>query len=606
MLLKEYIKTHRLIMDGAMGTYFAKLAGGPNPVCEFANLENPDLIRRIHLDYLEAGAGLLRTNTFAAAREILAVGEDEQRAVISAACRIASDAAEEYRSRLIRDGKEAGEVFIAGDIGPIPESADRDEQELAEEYCVIADEMLDAGLNVILFETFAEFSSIRKAARHIKMRDPNVFIIAEFCVDKYGYTRQGFRADRLLWEAAECADIDACGLNCGIGSGHLDRVFGKMKLPDGVVLCAAPNAGYPEQFQSRMSFVNNVKYFCENMEKIAEFGIQILGGCCGTTPSYIEGLSARIVKNRPAVRTRNPEYCGKEQKKEPGRNRFEALFEEKKKSGRKVIAVELDPPYDAADDNIIGCALSLKKSGADIITIADSPMGRSRVDPVLMAVRLAGIAGLPMMPHIACRDRNMIAVRSEFLGAYVNGIRNFLIVTGDPVPSENRRSITGVFDYNSIRLMQFLREMNEEHFKADPVVYGGALNYGQGRLDKVIERMRRKMDAGAGYFLTQPVFSREDVERLREIKAKVDTRILCGIMPLVSYRNANFVKNEIAGIHVPDEIVARYRPDMTKEEAEWTGAEIASEIMEELSPFADGFYFMLPFNRVSLMEKIKL
>ena len=174
------------------------------------------------------------------------------------------------------------------------------------------------------------------------------------------------------------------------------------------------------------------------------------------------------------------------------------------------------------------------------------------------------------------------------------------------MPSEQRKATTSVFDYHSIRLMEFVKEMNQEHFIEDPIVYGGALNYCRGKIENVIDRMEKKIAAGASYFLTQPIYADEDIERIHQIKERVDTKILCGIMPLVSYRNANFIKNEMTGIHVPDEIVARYTPDMSKEEAEWVGAAIASEIIEKLSPYADGYYFMLPFNRVSLMEKIEI
>ena len=271
-----------------------------------------------------------------------------------------------------------------------------------------------------------------------------------------------------------------------------------------------------------------------------------------------------------------------------------------------MVAVEIDPPFDANDEKILECVLKLSKCNVDIITMADSPMGRSRVDSVLMSVKIAGETGMQVMPHLCCRDRNLIAMRSVILGAYVNKIRNMLIVTGDPVPSASRNEITSVFDYHSIKLMNFLKEMNEEHFGEDPIYFGGALNQGRGTLENVIKRMRDKISAGAVYFLTQPIYSDEDIDRIRQIKEQVDTKILCGIMPLISWRNANFIKNEVSGIYVPDEIVERYSPDMSKEEAEWMGAKIAGEIIEKLSPFADGYYFMLPFNRVSLMEKIKI
>lgn len=233
-------------------------------------------------------------------------------------------------------------------------------------------------------------------------------------------------------------------------------------------------------------------------------------------------------------------------------------------------------------------------------------MGRSRIDSILMSVKIMNVTGMPVMPHVCCRDKNMISMRSSLLGAYANDIRNLLIVTGDPVPDGSRLKTTGVFDYNSIRLMEYVKEMNEEHFFDEPFVFGGAFDPGVRNIDKAIERMQKKIDAGASYFLTQPIYSDETIDKIRYIKTKVNTKILCGIMPFVSYTNANFIKNEFAGIQVPDEIVARYHENMSKEEAERVGAEIANEIIKKLEPFADGYYFMLPFNRVSLMDKIMI
>lgn len=227
------------------------------------------------------------------------------------------------------------------------------------------------------------------------------------------------------------------------------------------------------------------------------------------------------------------------------------------------------------------------------------------MDSILTAVKLMHATGLPVMPHLCCRDRNMIAMRSALLGAYANDIRNALFVTGDPVPSEARANTTGVFDYDSVRLMNFAKELNLEHFSGEPLVYGGAINQGRRNFEVELSRIKKKVAAGAKFFLTQPVYSQEDENRLRRVKEETGAFLLVGIMPLVSYRNANFVKNEIVGIDVPEEILQRYRPDMTKEEGEAAGVELACEIMEQVKDWADGYYFMLPFNRVSLLEKIK-
>jgi homocysteine S-methyltransferase len=596
MKLTEYLKVNRLIPDGSMGTYYSGIVNKPGAISEYANISDPETIERIHGEYISAGAGILRTNTFAANRAVLKISQEEQRFLLHEACRIAKKAVSESRNQQ----PESEHLWIFGDIGPIPEDAIAAEEDILDEYKIMCDVFLEEGLDGIHFETFSSLYYIEKLVLYIKQKNPDIFILTSFSVNKNGYTTAGISAARLLEKASRIEEIDICGLNCGVGSGHMYQLLKKIPFPENKYIYCAPNAGYPEQMQNRMVFMDNASYFAENMRLIAELGVDILGGCCGTTPEYIRDLSLKINKAKQAIVHRKVSTEPDGAVRPVRENSFYKLFQR----GKKVIAVELDPPYNADIDQVMECAHRLKASGSDIITFADSPMGRSRVDSILMSIKIAEETGLNVMPHICCRDRNMISMRSVLLGAYIHGIRNLLIVTGDPVPGENRTKTTGVFDYNSIQLMDYVKEMNAEHFAGEPFYYGGALNPGRGNLDKIIERMQRKIEAGATYFLTQPIFSKEEADRIRYIKERVDAKILCGIMPLVSYRNASFIKNELTGIIVPDEIVARYRPDMTKEEAELTGARIAGEIMEMLDPVADGYYFMLPFNRVSLMDKI--
>lgn len=592
MRIQDYLKQHKLLMDGAMGTYYSGRENNQNAVSEYANLTAPDKIKQIHRSYIEAGAVIIRTNSFAANQQVLNITPLEQADILNASYEIASQAVQE-------SGKE---VYIACDIGPIPELGGRSEEEILEEYRYQCDTFLRYKPEIILFETFSDMVYIRKLVTYIKAVAPEVFIITNFCLNKNGYTSTGISAKTLLEEIANTKEIDAGGFNCGIGSGHMYHILKKLSFPADKYIVAAPNAGYPEQFQNRMIFMDNEAYFEENMQRITGLGVDMIGGCCGTTPSYIQKITDKInfMEEERGIRINASVLEAEKEELRP--NDFYELFA----SGRKVVAVELDPPYDAKDDSLLACAHKLKESGVDIITMADSPMGRSRIDSILMSIKLMRESGVAVMPHVCCRDKNMIAMRSGLLGAYANGIRNILIVTGDPIPSESRQSTTGVFDYNSLQLMNYVKEMNREHFSEEPIYYGGALNYGRGPVDKVIERMEKKIEAGAKYFLTQPIFSDDDIERIKYIKYRVNTRILCGIMPLVSYRNANFIKNEISGIHVPDWVIERYTPDMTREEAECTGAEIASEIIARLKDCADGYYFMLPFNRVSLMDKIHI
>ena len=596
MKIREYLETKQLLMDGAMGTYYASLAREDKNLPELASMTNPDLIRDIHLEYINAGARMIRTNTFATNTKVMQLTESEQRELIVKSCEIAKNAVGIAKRNGVKE-----DIYVAGSIGPIAISSAAGEDEIMEEYKRICNTMLASKVDAILFETFDDVRNLVPVIEYIR-RKSDVFLMINFSLNKNGYTQAGISAQRILSEVGRIEGIDACGFNCGIGSGHMNKIVKQLNLPKNKYIAVLPNASYPEQIQNRLVFLDNARYFEENMSQICTQGVHIIGGCCGTTPRYIQALKEHLsnVTVAPISPIEVKEVEKEEGKEVKWQNPLMKLFEE----GKKVVAVELDPPYDADCTKILDCAKRVKQ--ADIITFADSPMGRSRVDSILMSLKIQSETGHLVMPHISCRDRNMISMRSTLLGAYIHGIRNCLFVTGDPVPNVSRVNTTGVFDYNSIQLMNFVKEMNEEHFKEDPIWYGGALNHGRGIVERVAERMQKKIDAGASYFLTQPIYCKEDIERIARLKELVDTKILCGIMPLTSFRNANFIKNEMTGIHVPDEIVARYSEDMTKEEAEWVGAEIANEIIEQLSEVADGYYFMLPFNRVSFMDKIQV
>ena len=239
-----------------------------------------------------------------------------------------------------------------------------------------------------------------------------------------------------------------------------------------------------------------------------------------------------------------------------------------------------------------------------MLTFPDSPSGRTRVDSILMAEKVSKETGMCVMPHLAARDKNAIAMRSQLLGAHINGINNFLVVTGDPVPAVARQTVKAVFNFNSIGLMNIIHDMNTEQFADSPVVFGGAINQNRRNLNVEIDRIRKKMEMGADFFFTQPVFTEKGINLLRQIKEETGARILCGVMPFVSRRNAVFMKNEMTGIEVDEQIIARYPENATKEEGEAVGIEIAREVMAQTADFVDGYYFSFPFNRVYLLEKI--
>ena len=596
MNIKEYIKHHIVIMDGAMGTYFDSLNTGSEAVAEDCNLLAPEKIKSIHLEYLHSGANLIRTNTFALNREFaLSKGyesEETQTAFLKdcvhAACMIAKEA--------VRDS--AASAWIAADIGPISEHffqhVDRNEKK---EYQFLIDQFLNEGIEIFDFETFSDIEIIRWAARYIKENNPNAFVMASFALNRNGYTSKGFSAKRLFREAAQESAIDCYGCNCLIGASHMYNVLKNQPLSSDKYMMALPNSGYPQIIRGRTFYSDSAQYYTDKMLYIADLGFNILGGCCGTTPKHILTLSEAMKKRKPVLRKQTTDFdhpaVVSKSKNNP--------FLEKLEKGETVIAVELDPPFDQNEEKLLEGSYQLKQHKVDIITLADSPLGRSRADSFLLASRIHTMVDIPVMPHIACRDRNRISMHSTILGGHINGIRNMLIVTGDPVPTGERDTTKAVFDFNSIQFMNYVKEINRELLNDDVFAYGGAVNQNQANLDKVIERMQKKMDAGASYFLTQPIYSVSDIMRIKEMKARLNTKILCGIMPLVSYRNALFMKNEMPGIFVPDEVISKYHPDMTREEAEAVARSISLSVIRQLKDVADGYYFMTPFNRVSLI-----
>lgn len=596
MDIREYLKGHRLLADGAFGTYYMQKNGGYKTV-ELANIKNSKIVEQIHLDYLKAGAKLIRTNTFSANKMVLGGERAWRKEVIQAGYACARNAIETF---CITESGDASELFIAASIGPIPDSLIEEEQEILEEYRFICDSFLECGAKIFCFETCADLRFVLSAAAYIKEQAGEAaFVITNFCLNRYGYTKSGIYAGKLIELAEQSKAVDAIGLNCGIGTGHMLHILKEVKPYTDKFFVVMPNSGYPERIQDRTVYLDNAQYFAEMMGEIAEFGVDMLGGCCGTTPDYIRCTKEKIDFDSPAINRKREGQKKVLTKKEPDYTTNE--FCRKLKEGKKVIAVELDPPYDAKIQGIMDRANLLKAAGVDLLTFADSPMARPRMDSVLTAVKVQNEVGISVMPHISCRDKNMIAMRAQILGAYVNGIRNLLIVTGDPVPGSERGMVSSVFDFYSVRLMEFVQEMNREHFLQEPIGYGGAIQYVRANLDVEIERVRKKMAAGAQYFLTQPVFSKEDMERIAYIKSQVDVKILCGIMPLVNLNNAKFIANEISGIHVPEEVIAEFSPGMSREEGEAVGVRIARRVIQGIDKVVDGYYFMVPFNRVYLV-----
>lgn len=597
MFIREYLQEKKIITDGAFGTYYASKYSAPEEIPERANINYPDRVRAIHQEYIVSGAKLIRTNTFASNTVILEENIEGVKANICSAVEIANSAVKAYDDSLT--------LYVSGDIGPIPAPAFIDRESVMEEYKVLAETFIEKGVSILIFESFAELDVIIPAIEHAKKLAANsgmdLFIIVQFALNQFGYSAAGLSARKLIEDASKINEIDALGFNCGIGPAHMQSIMEKIVFPDDKFITSIPNAGYPKISRNQIKYSDTAKYFEEKMQELADFGSDILGGCCGTNPTFIEGLAQKLeLSQKP--RQKN-EISDKKNSKPPIRKGF--IYDENgNRKNKKLIAVELAPPFDCNDEKLLESAHGLANLDIDVLTFPDSPSGRTRVDSVLMASKVHQETGIAVMPHICCRDKNAVAMRSLFLGAQINDIHNALIITGDPLPQVARETVKAVFNFDSTGLMSIVKEMNEDSFISMLFSYGGAINQNRRNLEVEIKRIKKKIDCGAEFFLTQPVFSEQDVERLRLIKKETGATILCGIMPLVSRKNAIFMKNEIAGVNVTDEVVNMYPENGTKEQGEAVGIELAKKMMAATEDFVDGYYFSFPFNRTYMLKSI--
>ncbi len=581
MDILKYLNENLIIADGAFGTYYSAKYN-TDEIPENANIDYPERVIEIHKEYIEAGATLLRTNSFAAYDEYTGSGQAVE--IVRKSVELAKAAVSQTTEK---------KILIAGDIGPAPFDMAGKNHEL---YSKMADVLLKEGADILIFETFPDMDEISQAVKLIKKNHPDAVIFANFAVNQYGTSTNGRNASRLLETALSMEEISGAGFNCNMGPAHMAALYEKLKVKTDKLLLAFPNAGYPKRVRDRIIYSDNQQYFAEKMKSLAIEGIDILGGCCGTKPGYIKELTELKLKKSAS----RPKSIEKEAVKTKPIDK--SFFSEKK---GKLIAVELIPPLNVNDESIIKSAHYLKEHGVDCLTFPDSPSGRTRVDSVLMAKKIKELTGLKVVPHLACRDKNAIAMRSQIMGAYINDISNFLIITGDPVPVSERGQIKNVFNFDSTGLMAIADDMNHEFFESAPMTYGGAINQGRRNIQPEIERVKKKLSRGASFFFTQPVFTAEDADRIRLIKEETGARILCGIMPLISRKNALFMKNEISGINISDEIINQFPENATKAEGEAVGVSIAKNSILMTEDFADGYYFSFPFNRVYLLEQIQ-
>lgn len=572
-----------LVFDGAMGTYYPDKSKRVMPECEMANLFDSEVIYEIHKEYVDAGAMAIKTNTFQANTVSLGTDFSVVKNVIEAGLSLAKKAVKNT------------ETLVFADIGPIP---GHDENSI-DEHKEIIDIFLENGINDFLFETFSEIGTLKELAKYIKAKDEDAFIITSFAVGADGLTRTGEVGEDLLSEAAKSADIDAVGFNCVSGPLRLREYIEKINLPEKII-SIMPNGGYPTVIKNRTYYSANKDYFSNATLQFLEYGVQIIGGCCGTRPEFIREITERISEYR-YTKTR-PEKKKHARLETPY---TENLFRNKLEHGKKPIVVEFDPPKDLNMKRYMENVKALSNSGADGITIADCPVARVRVDASLTAYKIKNEIGIEPIVHMTCRDRNVNASKALLLGLNLENILNIITITGDPVPTAEKDEVKSVFQFNSTKFATLVSDMNEKVF-TNKMNIGGALNLNANKFDLEIKRAQAKEKAGVNVFYTQPVISKTAVENLKIARKELKSYIMGGVMPIVSYKNALFMNSEASGIRLDDDIIEQYK-GLEREEASRLAVEITSDFMRQIEDYVDGYYIITPFSRVDIVgELIKL
>ena len=581
--VRKLLAQRPLLFDGGMGTYYK---AKPGQECEQANLTDSDGILAVHRAYLAAGADAIKTNTFSLPR-LAAAQQPGWEQLADAGWQLAAKAA----------GETGAAVFA--DLGPAPDTENLPAEQV---YLSVAKRFALLGARNFLFETLSTEEGVLEAIHALKQTVPEAFVLVSFAVLPDGYTREGRYCAELVRRMAQSGVVDAVGLNCVSAPGAMRALV--QQLGDaGLPLSVMPNAGYPVVARAQVRYQGKPEYFARELSRLAAEGVRILGGCCGTTPQHIAALRTALdalPEALPAAPAAKPAATAKPAVE------TDDVFLRKLRAGQRVIAVELDSPKDADLTAYLEGARRLQAAGADLLTIADCPIARARMDSSLVACRVHRELGMNVLPHMTCRDRNLNATKALLLGLYAEGVREVLAITGDPIPTAERDEVKNVYQFNSRKLAQYIVSLaGEGREMPSPITVFGALNLNARNFEVELRRAAEKLENGMSGFLTQPLLSAQAVENLKKTRETLGERakILAGILPVVSQRNAIFMENEVNGIHVDEAIIQKFE-GLDRTAGEELGLEVSVQAAKAAAPYADGFYLMTPFNRVALMERL--
>jgi homocysteine S-methyltransferase len=595
-----------VLADGAMGSQIYARGISYERCFDELNLTEPSLIQRIHRDYIRAGAELIETNTFGANRYKLAPFglEDRVRDINFRAVKLAREARE-----------ECGEpVFLAGAIGPLGQPlAPVGTVSPADAHAAFreqAEALLEAGADLIVLETFGDLDELQEAIRAVQAAC-ELPIVAQVSLTDDGQMLAGQSPAEVARTLASHR-VDVIGVNCGVGPQSTLDAVGQMALPLFAQLSAMPNAGAPSRLEGRYLYFSTPEYFGEYTRHFLGAGVRLIGGCCGTTPAHIAAMKQALAEGAddatPTITfsaSPPPAADTIETAVSVEQTPLQRALAEK----RFVVSVELDPPKGLNPTKLINGAALLADVGVDCINIGDSPMARVRMGCVSLALHIQRRVGLDTIIHFTTRDRNLMALQSELLGAHSHGIRNILALTGDPPRMGNLPQAKAVWDVDSIGLIRILKRMNEGQDWAGNSIgmparffVGCAVNPVADDLDLELDRFHRKLEAGADYVMAQPLYDMEQLASFLNRVGKIPVPFLLGVMPLQSSRHAEFLHNELPGVTIPDHLRERMRA--AGENGIQEGIRQSQEFLAGAQAFCDGTYLMPSFGRYEMVAEL--
>ncbi|RMD93042.1 MAG: bifunctional homocysteine S-methyltransferase/methylenetetrahydrofolate reductase [Calditrichaeota bacterium] len=601
----EELNQRVILFDGAMGTMLYNRGIFINQCFDNVNLVNPRLVKDIHTGYAEAGADVLQTNTFGANRfKLTKYGlQDSLEAINYQGAKLARDIA----------GKD---LYVAGSIGPLGIKIEPwgklAKEEAREAFKEQAQALLNGGVDLFILETFSDLNEIEQAILAIK-EICDLPIVAEMTIDEQGNSLYG-TAPETYTHRLDNAGADVIGVNCSVGPPSMLNALEKMVKVTKKPIIVQPNAGNPRVIDERNIYLATPEYFSKYATRFIKAGARLVGGCCGTTPEHIKEMakSVRMLSPRKhSLIVHVPKEVIHEV--EPLPREKKSKFAAKISRGELVTSIEIPPPRGTDPSKILDSAKILKEFGVDAINVPDGPRAMCRMGAQHLCIIIEQKVGIETILHYCCRDRNLLGMQSDIMGLYAVGLRNILIITGDPPKMGDYPDATAVYDVDSIGLTNMVNRMNHGvdlgGNKLDaPTAFhiGVGVNPGALDLEYEIRRFEWKVDAGAEFAITQPVFDPQVLLDFLEKIEHVRIPILAGIWPLVSYRNAEFMNNEIPGISVPDEYMERMQKaqEISPEAAREEGIRIAQEAIIKLKGHVEGFEINAPFGKIDSPIKV--